>query len=253
MISNLYEHDKYRNINIPYLISNEIIEYDISSAGYNISKYYKLLDDSTLDRLGRMEKKHRHIQIGLLCRDNPEYNEKLKQAFVNIRKEFFIANNIVDDDVLSIKKDAIFLLKGVNNTTFGNVEFVEKNIYTSYYYINKKEFYSSMNKLDVKGISDENLEPHREYLLDFMHSIFKMAETTDSKYVIKELSAFIDAYKSRQLDTEYYRELNDDGLFRLHNTYIGFPLGLEYIGDDNQINISYNFMNYIRPLIEIFM
>lgn len=252
-ISNLYTHDKYLNKDIPYLISHEIIEYDIQSAGYNISKYYKLLDDNTLDLLGRMEKHKRHVHIGLLCKNNKDYNDKLKEAFKNIRKEFFIANNLVDDDILSIKKDAIFLLKPVFNTEFDNVKFIEKNTYSSYYYINKKEFYSSMSRIDVKGISDDKLEPHREYLLEFMHYIFKMAETSDIKYVIKELVAFIDAYRNKQLDVEYYRELNDECSFRLYDKYNGFDLGISEIKDDSTINISYNFMNYIRPLIEIYM
>jgi hypothetical protein len=246
--------DKYLDKDTSYLISTNIIEYDISSAGYSISRYYKLLDDKTLSWLETLPKKERHIQIGLLCKRLPKYNDALKQAFINIRKEFFEANNIVDEDILAIKKDAIFLLRYANTTKFGeDVEFAEKNTYTSYYYINKKEFYSNPMKLDVKGISDETLELHKDYMLDFMQNIFRLAETSENSQIIRHLVGFIDAYKSRNLEAGYYRELNDSSTYRLSAEYLKFPMGLSNVDDVDDINISYNFMNYIRPLVEIFM
>ena len=253
-ISKLYMKDKYLDKDISYLISTNIVEYDISSAGYSISRYYKLLDDKTLSWLGTLPKTDRHIQIGVLCKRLPKYNDALKQAFINIRKEFFEANNIVDDDILAIKKDAIFLLRYVNTTKFGDdVAFAEKNNYTSYYYINKKEFYSNPTKLDVKGISDETLELHKEYMLDFMQNIFRLAETSDSAQIIRQLVGFIDAYKSRNLEVGYYREFNDSSKYRLSSEYLRIPMGLANVDDVDDINISYNYMNYIRPLVEIFM
>ena len=250
----MYRHDKYRNKNIQYLISNEIIEYDIRSAGYSISRYYNLLDNKTLDKLENMSNKQRHIAIGLLQRNDKVYNERLKQAFIDIRREFFIANKIEDRDVLSIKKDAIFLLRRIDQTKFGDtIEFRNKNTYTSYYYINRKEFYNNKETIDVKGISDEKLELHRDYMLDFLHNIFCMMETSSNAYVIKELVSFIDHYKSKMLEVGYYRELNDDSAYRLNNEYVGYELGLDIVDDVTDINISYNYMNYIRPLIEILM
>lgn len=246
--------DQYRNKGISYLTSSHIIEYDISSAGYSLSRYYKLLSDKKLEWLGSLDKKSRHIQIGLLCRNDDVYNKRLKEAFMNIRREFFIANDIRDEDILSIKKDAIFLTKFIDTTQFGEyVTFSEKNIYTSYYYINKKEFYDSPTKLDVKGISDDKLELHRDYMLDFLHNIFRLAETTDAKYIVKQLVGFTNAYKSRDLEIGYYRELNDESMFRLSTEYLKFHLGLQHVNDVSDVNISYNYMNYIRPLIEIFM
>jgi uncharacterized protein Smg (DUF494 family) len=83
-VSKLYMKDKYLDKDTLYLISTNIIEYDISSAGYSISRYYKLLDDKTLSWLETLPKKERHIQIGLLCKRLPKYNDALKQAFINI-------------------------------------------------------------------------------------------------------------------------------------------------------------------------
>lgn len=253
-ISTLYERDQYLNKSIDYIISSDIIEYDISSAGYSISRRYKLLDEKTLDMLGSLDKKSRQIRIGLLCRDNPKYNEALKSAFVNIRKEFFMANSITDDDILSIKKDAIFLLRHVNNVNFGDyVTFAEKNKYSSYFYINKTEFYVGSGTLDVKGISDDKLELHRDYMLDFLYNIFKMMEVTDFKYIIKELVAFTNHYKARNLDVGYYRELNSESSYRMIDDFCGHNIGIDYVDDVENVNISYNYMNYIRPLIAILL
>lgn len=247
--------NQYTSRSRSYIISADIVEYDIKSAGLSISKYYNLLDNDILDELYALPKHERHVHIGKLCRDNKEYNEALKQGFINIRKEFFEANNIEDSDVLSIKKDAIFLLRRVNVTKFGDcVEFTNKNEYTSYYYINRKEFYNNSERLDVKGISDKQLELHRDYMLDFLHNIFNMLETCTNDVVIKELVGFSDAYKNKELEVGYYRELNSDSSYRLKNgNFVGIPLGITEIGDVDGINISYNYMNYIRPIIDIVM
>lgn len=251
-VSTLYLKDQYLDKTIPYLISSDIIEYDIRSAGYSLSRHYHLLNDDVLNLLDTLPKKDRQIKIGLLLRDDAEYNRRLKEAFVNIRKEFFIANSLIDDDILSIKKDAIFLLRRVSQTRFGeDIEFVEKNVYSSYYYINKKEFYVARDRLDVKGISEKNLEPHREYMLDFLHNIFKMIETSDQRYVIKELVSFVDHYKSGNLDIHYYRELSNECEYRLKRKFAGYDMGLIDTDDVDDLNISYNYMNYIRPLISI--
>lgn len=253
-VSSLYTHDQYLDKSIEYLISTEIIEYDIKSAGYSLSRKYNLLEESVLEDLRLADKKSRQIKIGLLCRDRPSYNEALKKAFIDIRREFFIANSITDDQVLSIKKDAIFLFRHVQNVNFGqDVTFVEKNRYSSYFYINKKEFYLSPTGLDVKGIADDKLELHRDYMLDFMYHIFRMMETTDFKYIRKELVEFTNHYKARNLDIGYYRELNGDSAFRMIDDFCGYDIGIDNVDNVDDVNISYNWMNYIRPIIAILL
>ena len=61
----LYEKHNYLNKDIEYLISREIIEYDIKSAGFNLIKQYKLLDDAKILHLESLSKKQRQITIGL--------------------------------------------------------------------------------------------------------------------------------------------------------------------------------------------
>lgn len=251
----LYEKHNYLNKDISYLVSNEIIEYDISSAGFNLSKRYHLLPVDKLDFLESLDKKQRQIQLGLYQRSDESFKEKLNEKFVQIRKEFFEANNVQDDEVLSIKKDAIIMLRHCNTTEFDNVIFRDKHKYTSYYYINKFEFYVSSDGLDVKGIIDEKLALHKDYMLDFLFRFFKMMEQTSSKKkIINDLTDFSYYYKNKKLMVGYYRELNQDSFFKLNQKFLGDLLGVnDGTPDIDEIDISYNYMKYIVPLINILL
>lgn len=50
----------------------------------------------------------------------------LNDKFVEVRKWFFENNDIQDDDILSIKKDAIITTKRCLATEFDNIRFVER-------------------------------------------------------------------------------------------------------------------------------
>lgn len=249
----LYRKHNYLNKNIPYLISNEIIEYDMQEAGFNIMKRFKLLSDDRIKYLEGISKKHRTIQIGLYIRNDRDLGKLLNEKFVEVREWFFEGNDLKDEDVLSIKKDAIITMRRCNNTEFDNIKFIEKNSYTSYYYINKYEFYyNKMHEVHVKGINDELLELHKPYMLDFLYNFFKMNEISSRKKVIELLKSFIEAYKNKTLNIGYYRELNSQSLFRLKNeSLFGDNIGIADVNDIEKIDISYNFNRYLVPLISI--
>lgn len=250
----LYEKHNYLNKDIEYLINTEIIEYDIKSAGFNIIKRYKLLDDKKIKHLESLDKKRRQITIGLYQKNSPEFREELNEKFVDIRKLFFEANDLRDDEVLSIKKDAIITLRRCCNTTFDNIEFVDKNVYTSYFYLNKFEFYINDKVIDVKGISDDKLKLHKNYMLDFMYKIFRLLETNPNKtYIIENLKEFISFYKDRRLHIGYYRELNKDSLYKLEKSFFNEYLGLEHTKTLDGIDISYNIQKYIIPIVNILL
>ena len=247
----LYEKHNYLNKNIEYIISNEIIEYDMKSAGFNIVKKFKLLDDAKIHHLEGLTKDKRQITLGLYQRSNREFAEQLNSKFVEMRKLFFEANDINDDDVISIKKDAIITTKRCYDTIFDNVEFAEKHIYSSYYYISKFELYVGPTSIDLKGISDDKLVYHKDYMLDFLFRFLKLVEVGSRKQIITNLIQFANFYKSRELDIGYYRELNADSLFRLNKTFIGDLVGFQDVSSVDNIDISFNYMKFIVPLIRI--
>ena len=248
----LYEKHLYRNEDIEYLVNVDIIEYDLKSAGFNISKTFKLLDEKTIKRLEILDKKSRQIELGLLIKNDKEFGKRLNDGFAEARKRFFELNNLQDENVISIKKDAIFTTVRCFNTKVGEyLNFVEKNTYTSYYNINNIEFYYSKNHLHVKGISDDLLEKHKEYMLEFLSHLFYLNETSTEKMRNKFIMEFIKYYKSKQLDIGYYRELNRYSVYRLNMEMNGEKVGIDEISEKQYIDIGYNYFRYIIPILNM--
>lgn len=256
----LYMKDQYLNTDIPFIISNMIREYDMRSAGLNILYWKNAVSDKDYNYLISLDKKDRNIRLGLMIRDNPKLANVLKEGFEEIRHEFFLLNDLYNEDILSIKKDAIFIIgKRPTNLLINGIEFVNKNTYTSYYYLNKLEFYYYIreDKLDIKGISDNTVEQHSKYLVDFLIKIFRLAERANYKVIRKKIREFSNDYKKFKLDTEYYREFNHDSLFKIYNFQVkGELLAMSDIDhsmiEDGFVDISYNYMRYIMLLINIF-
>lgn len=248
----LYKRHNYLNKNIEFIINREIIEYDMKSAGFNLIREFKLLDSDTIGWLETLSKKERSVQVGLIQRKDKSFTKILNEAFVKGRKMFFEANDIKDEDVLSIKKDAILLLRRVDYTTFGHIEFDEKNVYSSYYRLNGYEFYYNPKYLDVKGIGDDMLLLHKEFMLDFLNTFFRLNETSTREIAIQHVLEFSYYYKTKMLEIDYYRELNTQSLFKLN--YQGNDnkkIGIRRTEDIDLVDTRYNYMNYVVPLISI--
>lgn len=247
----LYKKHNYLDKNINFLCSQEIYEYDLKSAGFNILKYFKLVDDVRIHDLELSSKKQRQIKIGLLTRNDKELMKALNEGFENARKLFFEANNIKNEDILAIKKDAIFTLKPCVNVEFDNLFFDIKNYYSSYFYINKMEFYyNSKRGIDMKGIGDKQ-QLHKEYMLDFIAYFAKLMETSKREIVIKFLKEFIRYYKNKNLDIGYYRELNTLSAYKSTITMLDETLYFNQALDYEQLDISYNYLNYIIPIMQL--
>ena len=265
-MDNLYEKKNYLNP-IPYLFS-DIREYDISKANINILFAKGIIDEDKYKYLYNLPRMDRQYTIGNMCK-NKDIQDALDSGLIEFKKLFFETNDIGYQDVLSIKNDAIFLINKVPRfTSFGNVQFLEKNHYISYMKVFDTELYYSLNrvtgeeKIDVKGISDEKLEKyHLNYMLDFLCYIFNTIQTDGIDKAINDLHYFYNNYVSRKLDIGYYREFNAMSLFRISinitnrlvsvNPQLQKDIGLEYVNDNDEyrkyINISYN-MNYLRTI-----
>ena len=251
----VYKYDIYLNDNYQYLINVPIYEYDIKNAGFNLAKYYNLLDYKTLDMLEKMQKRERTIMIGKMMRDNNEFNRELSDSFELIRKKFVNKNNIIDDEILSIKKDAIFIIdRKCVCYKFKNVEFVCKNKYTSFHRFGNIELYynSTTNDLDVKGINNENLYKH-EFMITVLKNIFKLCELKDVDRLTSYIKRFVTAYKNRDIDPAVYRQFNSASSFiikSLSGNSCEFGLDSLYNYKITDIDISYNYMNIILPILQ---
>ena len=256
LMSTLYEKDLYTNKEFDYLIGKRIIEYDIKSANVNLCRYYELLPEDELNKIEMMTKRERVIYVGKLQRDDKNFAKKLSKAFKDMRKQFFIANKIVDSDILSIKKDAIFIVgKRCHNTNFGNVTFVEKNVYSSFHRLNNLEFYYSGkdNKVDIKGIDDNSLYLYQSFI-NILKRLFRYLERNQREEFVKFVKDFVTNYKEKRLTYEYYKELTTNGCYTLiqNDSDKKIVYGLESIDEsiDDRLCINYNYFAYILPMIQ---
>ena len=232
-MENLYQKTLYLNKDLPYLFNCEIIEYDMKRAGLSLiqSKLFKLRDyvgEKKIKELEFMGKEECNKEIGVMQKN----------------KEF-------------VKKDAIFIInKRCEHCIFDTINFRIKNVYYGYMYLNKCEFYykDSMSPIDVKGIDDEILQAHQDYMLDFIRDVFTLANNQDIESIQSHLLKFISAYRSLNLDKEYYRNLNSTSLFTYIDPESG-PMEVKGIDEDDidKLDISYNYFNYIIPIISIFV
>ena len=243
-IINALKPTVYLNKDIMYLNNVKITEYDIKSAGWTVIKHKKLLPEKDLAYLETCTKYERNVFIGKRIRENPKINEILLSEFEKARCAFGVINQINPAYVLSIKKDAIFVIKERPRTLkVGYFEFVPKNTYTSYAYLNGCEFYYNQEQLDIKGISEENIEKC-EAFLKYLKNIFRVSELYTGEKLIKMLKRYSKDYLGGLLPIETYRELKS-GLFSLKwSSY-----KIESLDSFNDADIRDNFLRYVNPLI----
>lgn len=247
----IWEKTNWTNPTIIYLFNDTIFEYDIKSAGTSISEYYKLLPKETLDTLKNAKKEKRVVMEGNLQRDNKEYRDRLNEGFKNIRKLFIESNGLTEDDIISIKKDAIFVTRKVRFTKFDCVHFVKKNQYSSYINTHGKEYYYSKDVLDIKGISDEAAELHKEGMLRFIIEYFYKAENKDKKTLLKYISDTFTKYKMLELPVEYYREFDFNSSYNVTTDDSEWK---EWWDDrKDELDIMYNIENIFIPFTKIAM
>lgn len=223
------------NPNIEYLFNDDIIEYDIYDAGFSLIQQYQLLPPEKIKELERIPKGiQRHIQVGVLQRDDKEFSKRLTEKFTEVRALFMMMNQLKDDSIISVKKDAIYTIGKVKRTTFGKVKFMEKNHYSSYIRfpdITNLELYYGENGIDVKGMGDAAVNRHRLYMLEFLRKTIKSIEEQDSS-VKRKFMRFFNQYKFDELDEEFYIEFNNVSR------------------DQNKL---FNYANLLIPLLKIIM
>lgn len=253
--TDLYKRTSYLNKNIEYLFNCEIREYDLKSADMSLMKQFKLVSADTIASLEKMDKDSRHKRTGMMQKDK-KLAKALVEAFKEARRMFFDANDVEDWQVLSIKKDAIFILKNeCENNTFGALEFRVKNQYLGYMYLNKTEFLyrDRESDIDVKGLGKNVNEKHNDYMLDFIRDVFIYRIYKSYPEQIDFLSTFIKAYRAKDLDIGYYRQLDNEGYYKILNNGEEFMMDDLSEDDIGDVDIKYNYSNYLVPIVNIFI
>lgn len=245
------ERDNYI-ISEDFLVS-DIIEYDMREAGWNIIQNEKIIPPDIMESLSKLDKHDRHIEIGKLKYKIKGFQRLLSEGFKKYRMMFINQNELVDNDIVSVKKDAIFVKKFCYNTNFGNnVKFIEKHCYSIFMKLGRLEFYwGSDHVLDVKGINDTSLDKHRRYMLDFIWTLMSKMAFDDRDTTIKYMVHFMNEYKFRRLDPGYYRMLSTTPLYPIiinGEVQMVDEIGKSYI---SICDISYNYTDILVPLLKI--
>ena len=261
-MNNLYLNKNY-SMDIPFLFNHYIREYDISKSNINVLFMEGIINSNQYETFYNMDRDTRQYTIGMMLRENSDLNKVLSDGVTECRKWFMDQNCLEENDILSIKNDAIYVIdKQVKFTKYNNVEFRNKNTYTSFMSLNGKRlelYYSSINRnfdeciLDVKGISDKKLLLHKNHFLDFLYFIFDVLETESAEYVIPIFQNFFHDYINRSLDIRYYRNFNSESDYTIKAIINGierlFSITSDYSANKNinDVNIVYN-MNLLREI-----
>ena len=243
----------FQNKDYIHIRNKPIEEYDIRLGGYNIAIYNNLLTEDEIEICKLLSRSEKHVFMGNKGKDK-EFTKNLFDGFIKAITLFRSSNEIEDDNILSIKKDSITIINTkIKHTTFDNLEFISKGKYTSYFYINKKEFYynNADDSLVIKGLNDIVVNNHP--LIDEIKYIIKLSEYASKEEILNYLKELRKNYLNKDLINEYYLELSPMSSYKLKLDSCQGVFYSKYISDDNinDIDISYNYINFILPFIKI--
>jgi hypothetical protein len=222
------DKDAWYNPNREYVVNTTIYEYDIESAGLNILR--NTIGEKRYLQLSILPKQERNVAIGKMIQKDPNLADIQREGFINIRKWFLKENNIADNDIISVKKDALFITKVCHNLEHSGLSFRVKNVYTSYIrFRGNVEVYHSDGRLDIKGLGEYAESVHLPYMTKFIQESLQSFENKDRRYIRKTMK-FLDEYRRGEL-SEYYPQYKPS----------------------SEYDPAYNIQNIIIPLIQIGM
>lgn len=238
------------------VLNSTIVEYDIRSANTSILEYYHMLPQKIIDDINKYPKEKREVAIGLILQKDKELSKELEKKFTEVMMRFINDNNLdIDFDVLCIKKDAAFIInKTPMITTYGPIEFRPKGKYHTFLLVGSFEFYVNDEDVVVKGLQKQ-AHLHKDGILSLIKDVVDTcrASAWDKSAVYKYLSDLVESYKRKELDFEYYREFNSMSKFKVvieDHVYMYSDISEEDIPD---LDISYNYINIILPLVRLFV
>lgn len=245
----------------------KIIEYDIKSAYFSILREARnngVLPISEeeflhLDKI-KDDKQERLIFVGNLMNLYPNLSDFLHDSLRYILTTFFIRNNLNESQVISVKKDAIFVTKICTDLVIDGIELTEKHMYKVYFsykilqgkYKGFIEYYiKSSEVFDIKGLPKELLANNKPFFSQVAKSIFSTALMNDRSSLLLCLEVL---YKDF-LHTPTYDEKKR---LKLKN---GFSLNISYEDIQNSCldrDLLYNkkyynlfFKPYITKLLQL--
>lgn len=257
--SSLYQRTNYRS---PIsLVVNTITEYDLKSANISALRASGKVPEEILTKLAGIQKIDREKAVGRMIKQNPKIHKIIARGICNAKMQLFVENGITDNDILSIKNDAVFIIgRKLSHMEFGPYKFVPKHTYSAYLYLDPMiEIYYDGRRRTVtfKGISDDIVaeDDHQKGMVQFLSTVMQYVASGRRDKLKKYLIDFVQRYKSKDLPVEYYRELNPDNVYRTDisiETY-GYNVTIASESYKPIVNGVYNYTRYILPIVQAFM
>ena len=230
-------------------ITGTIRELDIKAANINILFHSGLIDENLYQYLLALPKQDREIYIGNRIRQDKGIYESIQNGIKEAKIWLSEANNLKDSEIVRIANDAVYVKRTspLGFLKYDNIEFVEKNVYSSMLNLNGIVLFFNYNKegvlnVDVKGIGDKELGYHNGYILSIIGQTIFLLERSSSRDAMKFISDFYDQFINRVLPIGMYRPFDATSAYQIY----GF---LCYDEPDNvqDVDIRYN-LNVIRTL-----
>lgn len=252
MITNMWEKSLYTK-NVSWIL-HEMFEYDIEKANISILLQNNVISQRDYDMLCQMSKFSRQVTIGRMQKDY-RISKIVNNGFMEARKALIQTNNIDDEEIVSIRKDALCLIRKPVITDFGHVRFTLRNVYSMMMRCMGLELYFGYDErdnsynIDVKGISDEKL-PYHQTFLEYLCNWLKSIQDGRIDSAIIDIMNYMRAYEERNLPIECYREFNSMSMLRIGaGTYGVFDITNDI--DISIVNINFN-REVLRELFRIF-
>lgn len=242
----------WNNKSINVLVNSSIVEYDIKSGNTSVMRQFQLTDENEISRIESLAKKDRVIAVGNMMKDK-DFSKALESGFNTVVDEFLKKNNLDrDDDVLMIMRDAVFVIvKPIQYQDIGSCHFRPKGSYSGFLRCSPYEFLVASDHIDVKGMKDEDLDLHKNGVLQMIRDVYDACSEyhMDTIKISQYLKELLVAYKEKALPLDYYREFNSTGKFKL--IYDSHDIMMDSITEEDlpELSIDYNYVKIILPLI----
>lgn len=252
MTQTIYRKHNYTRRDVNYIKNTPITEYDMSNAGINILLTHGKFTKEFVDYLNTLDKLTKNITVGKILQEHPDWNKLMMEEFIKIRGEFMYLNNLEDSDILSIKKDAIFVInkKPKILQVHENYIFREKGVYDTYLNVRNKEFYINIEKgtYDVKGFSKKVVDIQEDCFIDFIITC-TLLDKEDRFKLYQHIKNFRNDFLEYKLDKEFYYDLEEDGYkYKYNKESIVFIVSPTPPEDITLCNIDNNY-KYILEVI----
>lgn len=254
----LYEKVNYTQ-DIALLKNTNIYEYDIAKANISVLLNRGQIDSSLYDFLFNQDNMVRKIMVGNMEKLNKQLIKEKQQGIIDAKKYLFEANHIQDNEVLSIKNDAVFITRELdpNKLQYGNARFTLRNRYNLFIRILRLQLFylldqrNNLEVLDIKGIKDEVLEKQEDYMVDFIKELLFTFMTEGAGKALLLLRTFNRNYMNRELDINYYRDLYT-GRFPLDTGSDIFSYSADALSNDlvSMVNIVNN-GSFLRAISKV--